>query len=121
MTTTANNLLGSDGHPCEGCEGSSGLAPITTKGYCPACEAAAISRHGEAQGRFYVGYRSLNLTEDEHYEGMTAVEEGRACDLFACPSDGTLQGVASTRVVRGHPQGFDGGEIITLRCGHILI
>lgn len=60
-------------------------------------------------------------TEDEHYEAMDAVHEGRASDLFRCPVDGSLQGVAATRVVPGHPQGFDGGDVITLRCGHTVI
>lgn len=42
MTTTPNHLLGTDGLPCEGCEGSSGQAPITALGFCPACRDAAF-------------------------------------------------------------------------------
>lgn len=46
MTTTTNDsLLGPDGYPCEGCEGSSGLPPVTTMGYCSACEAAAARNY----------------------------------------------------------------------------
>jgi hypothetical protein len=119
MTTNTNHT---DRLPCEGCEGSSGQQPVTTKGFCPACEAAAISRHGETQGRFYVGYRSLNITEAEHYEAMEAVYIGAAHELYRCPVDDSLQGVMFTRVVGPtNSNAFDGGEVITLRCGHVIV
>lgn len=44
MTTNRipRHLLGSDGLPCEGCEGSSGKAPITVLGFCADCRDAAF-------------------------------------------------------------------------------
>jgi hypothetical protein len=61
------------------------------------------------------------MTEELHYEGLDAEHEGRASELFDCPADDSLQGVTRRRIVAGHPQGFDGGEVITLRCGHQLV
>lgn len=64
---------------------------------------------------------TLILTEDNHYEEMDAVREGRATELWACPEDGALQGATRRYIVPGNPRGFDGGEVITLRCGHIIV
>jgi hypothetical protein len=44
-------LLGPDGFPCEGCEGTSGMPPVTDKGFCAACAARA---HEDGYGE-YVG------------------------------------------------------------------
>jgi hypothetical protein len=45
-------LLGPDGFPCEGCEGTSGMPPVTDKGFCAACAARA---HEDGYGSGYVG------------------------------------------------------------------
>lgn len=60
-------------------------------------------------------------TEDEHYEDMEAVHEGRASELYRCPVDDSLQGVAFTRHFKGSPLGFDGGDVVTLNCGHVIV
>lgn len=64
---------------------------------------------------------TLILSEDDAYAEAEAVHEGRASEVWACPVDGSIQGIASRRRMAGHPQGFDGGEVMTLRCGHTLV
>jgi hypothetical protein len=62
----------------------------------------------------------MAMSYEEYLEALEAIQEGRASELYHCPVDDSLQGVAATRVVPGHPRGFDGGEVITLRCGHVI-
>lgn len=45
MTTTPPHLIAADGLPCEGCEGSSGKAPVTELGFCADCRDAAYRDH----------------------------------------------------------------------------
>lgn len=59
-------------------------------------------------------------TESEHYEDMEAVHTGTAIELMRCPVDDSLQGVVSTRFVAGRGT-FDGTDVVTLRCGHVVI
>lgn len=60
-------------------------------------------------------------TYDEYCEESEAIRLGLASDLYRCPVDDSLQGVESTRTVPGNPRGFDGGDVITLRCGHVIV
>lgn len=85
MTTTPNY--------CEGCEGSSGLLPITKMGYCVACATAACeSANGEAVG-LPTGY-DLDSAIDalERHVAVCNVEKA-ACPVCAfgsstCPECG---------------------------------
>lgn len=64
----------------------------------------------------------LISTEDEYYAEMEAIHNGTATELFRCPVDDSLQGVASVKHVRPTSHlAFDGGDVITLNCGHVVI
>lgn len=64
---------------------------------------------------------TLILSEDDHYAEMEAIHDGTASELHRCPIDDSLQGIAFTRIFKGSPLGFDGGDVITLNCGHVVI
>lgn len=87
-------LLGDDGLPCEGCEGTSGQPPVTELGFCEACAQAAHrnypSRALELVGR-YLAY----------------------CDACEAESPVTASGTSTD---------FDGSRFswAKLECGHSI-